>query len=179
MKIQVLDATIEILQGDITDMQVDAIVNPANNHLWMGGGVAGAIKTKGGEVIEEEAVKQGPVKVGSAVITSGGNLKVKHVIHAAAMGQDLKAGEESIRAATQNSLKVAEEKKIQSLAFPAIATGAGGFSPHRCAQIMIEETIEYLTNAQTLRQIQFVLLDQDMYTIFKEQLGTIFSSGPK
>jgi O-acetyl-ADP-ribose deacetylase (regulator of RNase III) len=179
MKIQVLDATIEILLGDITDMQVDAIVNPANNHLWMGGGVAGAIKAKGGRDIEEEAVQQGPVKLGSAVITSGGSLKANYVIHAAAMGQDLKANEESIRSATQNSLKLAEEKGIQSLALPAIATGAGGFSPHRCAKIMLGETIEYLTRSRQFRQILFVLLEQEMYTIFKEQLGAIFSSGPK
>ena len=179
MKIQVLEASVEILQGDITDMQVDAIVNPANNHLWMGGGIAGAIKAKGGASIEEEAVQQGPVKPGSAVMTSGGNLGFRHVIHAAAMGQDLKASEESLRLATQNCLRLAEEKEIQSLAFPAIATGAGGFSPHRCAQIMLEETIEHLTNSKTFRQIQFVLLDEETYTIFNEQLGAIFSSGPK
>lgn len=179
MKIRVLDATIEIIQGDITDMDVDVIVNPANNHLWMGGGVAGALKSKGGEEIEKEAVKQGPVKVGSIVITSGGKLKAKHIIHAAAMGQDLRASEKSIRTATRNSLQFAEEKGLQSLAFPAIATGAGGFSPHQCAQIMLEEAIEFLTNTETIRQILFVLLDQETYDVFKEQLGKIFSSGPK
>lgn len=179
MKVRVLNATLEIIQDDITDMDVDAIVNPANNHLWMGGGVAGIIKSKGGEEIEQEAVKLGPVKVGSAVITSGGALKAKHVIHAAAMGQDLKASEESLHAATQNSLRLAEESGIQTLALPAIATGAGGFSPHVCAHIMLEETIEFLTNTQTLRQILFVLFDQKVYEIFKEELSSIFSSGPK
>ena len=179
MKIRVLNATLEVVKDDITEMDVDAIVNPANNHLWMGGGVAGIIKSKGGEEIEQEAVKLGPVKVGGAVMTSGGKLRAKHIIHAAAMGQDLKASEESLRTATRNSLQLAEENEIHSLAFPAIATGAGGFSPHLCAQIMLDEAIEFLTNTQTVRRILFVLFDQKVYDIFKEQLGSIFSSGPK
>ena len=179
MKIRVLNATLEVVKDDITEMDVDAIVNPANNHLWMGGGVAGIIKSKGGEEIEQEAVKLGPVKVGGAVMTSGGKLRAKHIIHAAAMGQDLKASEESLRTATRNSLQLAEENEIHSLAFPASATGAGGFSPHLCAQIMLDEAIEFLTNTQTVRRILFVLFDQKVYDIFKEQLGSIFSSGPK
>ena len=179
MKIRVLNATLEVVQGDITEMDVDAVVNPANNHLWMGGGVAGIIKLKGGEEIEKEAVKQGPVKVGSTVLTSGGALKAKYVIHAAAMGQDLRASEATIRTASQNSLNLAEEQGFHSLAFPAVATGAGGFSPHLCAHIMLEEAIEFLTKAQTVRQILFVLLDEKMYDIFKKELAAIFSRGPK
>ena len=179
MKIRVLNATREVGQGDLTEVEGDAIVNPANNHLWMGGGVAGIIKSKGGEGIEQEAVKQGPVKVGSAVLTSGGTLRATYVIHAAAMGQDLKASEDSIRASTRNSLKLAEEKGIQTLALPAIATGAGGFSPHVSARVMLEETIEFLTKAQKVQQIQYVLLEQKVYDIFKEELSSIFSSGPK
>ncbi|UCE18806.1 MAG: macro domain-containing protein [Gemmatimonadota bacterium] len=179
MKIRVLNASLEVIQGDITEVDVEALVTPANNHLWMGGGVAGIVKSKGGEGIEKEAVKQGPVKIGSAVMTTGGALKVRHVIHAAAMGQDLKASEESIRTSTQAGLRLAEEKGIRSLALPAIATGAGGFSPYVCAKIMLEETIEFLTNTQTVRQILFVLFDQKTYDIFKEELGKMFSSGPK
>ncbi|MDQ3830194.1 MAG: macro domain-containing protein, partial [Candidatus Tectomicrobia bacterium] len=88
MRKQVGTTTLEVVQGDITECAVDAVVNAANNHLWMGAGVAGAIKRKGGQVIEDEAVRQGPIPVGEAVVTSGGTLQARYVIHAAAMGQD-------------------------------------------------------------------------------------------
>ena len=118
---------IKLIQGDITDQEVDAIVNAANNHLWMGAGVAGAIKRKGGREIEDEAMKKGPIPIGEAVITSAGKLKAKYVIHAAVMGQDLTTNEEYIKNATLNSLKRAEELKIKSIAFLAFGTGVGGF----------------------------------------------------
>ncbi|MFQ6093071.1 MAG: macro domain-containing protein [bacterium] len=179
MRVRVVNGTIEVVQGDITEMLVDAIVNLANNHLGMGGGVAGAIKAKGGEEIEQEAVRQGPVKIGRAVVTSAGRLKAKHVIHAAVMGQDLKASESNIRTATRNSLQQAEEKGVESLAFPAIGAGTGRLSPHLCARIMHEEAIAFLQEAQTLRQIFFVLPDRRMCDLFKEQLEAIFSSREK
>src|SRR5919109_2245967 len=94
--------TLEVVQGDITTYAVDAIVNAANSHLWMGAGVAGAIKRKGGQVIEDEAVRQGPIAVGEAVVTGGGALKAHHVIHAAAMGQDLLTTADLIHQATIN-----------------------------------------------------------------------------
>ena len=99
--------TIEVIQGDITACAVDALVNAANNHLWMGAGVAGAIKRQGGQVIEDEAVRQGPIAVGAAIVTGGGLLKARHVIHAAAMGQDLVTNADLIRQATINSLRQA------------------------------------------------------------------------
>jgi len=129
---------IKLIQGDITDQEVDAIVNAANNHLWMGAGVAGAIKRKGGNQIEDEAMKKGPIPIDEAIVTSAGKLKAKYVIHAAVMGQDLITNEEYIKNATLNSLKRAEELKIKSIAFPAFGTGVGGFPLDRCAQIMLD-----------------------------------------
>src|ERR671935_1667389 len=102
---QVEGTSLEVLQGDLTECAVDAIVNAANNHLWMGAGVAGAIKRKGGQVIEAEAVRQGPIPVGEAVVTGGGSLKARYVIHAAAMGQERTTDASLIRQATANSLK--------------------------------------------------------------------------
>ena len=113
---------IKFVKGDITDMEVDAIVNAANNELWMGGGVAGAIKRKGGIEIEEEAVKKGPIPVGEAIVTGAGKLKAKYVIHGAVMGRDLQTDAEKIKNATINSLKRAEELGLKSIAFPAFGT---------------------------------------------------------
>ncbi len=118
-------------EGDVTEMDCDAIVNAANNHLWMGAGVAGAIKKKGGKVIEEEAVKKGPIPVGEAVVTTGGALRAEYVIHAAGMGQDLSTDTQKIYHCTLNSLKRARELGLKSIAFPAIGTGVGGFPPGR------------------------------------------------
>src|SRR3990172_6677658 len=126
-----------LVPGDITALEVEAVVNAANNHLWMGGGVAGAIKTKGGADIEREAVKQGPIAVGEAVITRAGKLAAKYVIHAAVMGQDLRTDRDNIRKATRASLKLCQEKGIKSLAFPALGTGVRGFPYGEAAQAML------------------------------------------
>src|ERR1041385_3021188 len=162
MRIAVYKGAIEILLGDITEQSTDAIVNAANNHLWMGSGVAGAIKRKGGMMIEDEAVAQGPVEIGDAVITSGGTLKAKYVIHAVSMGQDLHTDEHKIRTATRSALKLADEKKLSSICFPALGTGVGSFSVFHCANIMIVEAIEFLSAAKSpnVHYIGFVLFDQ-------------------
>ena len=162
---------IQVLKGDITDMDTDAIVNAANNHLWMGAGVAGAIKRKGGQIIEDEAMRQGPVDVGQAVITTAGNLKAKYVIHAVGMGQDLRTDETKIRAATANSLRLAEEKGLESIAFPAIGTGVGGFPMDRAAEVMIDEARTFLEHATHLKRVVFVLFDDYSYHIFQEELN--------
>jgi len=136
--------TIEIVEADITTLDVDAVVNAANNHLWMGAGVAGAIKRAGGQEIEREAVAQGPIPVGEAVVTTGGNLIAKYVIHAAAMGQNLATDAVKIRAATTNALLRANEKKVVSIAFPALGTGVGGFAPGLAAHTMIDAILDFL-----------------------------------
>jgi O-acetyl-ADP-ribose deacetylase (regulator of RNase III) len=147
---------IKIVQGDITTAKVDAIVNAANNHLWMGAGVAGAIKKAGGKVIEDEAVSKGPIPVGSAVETTAGNLNAKYVIHAAVMGQDLITNEKYIRDATKSVLELCEKLNLTSVAFPALGTGVGGFPMEECAEIMIGEVLNF--DAQSLKEVYFYLL---------------------
>jgi len=175
MKINITGGSIEIIKGDITEQETDAIVNAANNHLWMGSGVAGAIKKKGGVDIEKEAVAQGPIEIGEAVITGAGTLKTKHVIHAAGMGQDLKTDREKVRKATLSSLKIADVNKLQSIAFPSIGTGVGHLSPEQCAPIMLKETIEFLQEAENLKHVVFVLFDDNNFNAFKSELGNIFT----
>jgi O-acetyl-ADP-ribose deacetylase (regulator of RNase III) len=172
---QVGATTLEVLQGDITECAVDAIVNAANNHLWMGAGVAGAIKRKGGRGIEDEAVRQGPIAVGEAVVTGGGSLKARYVIHAAAMGQDLMTNADLIRHATVNSLKRATELGLASMALPALGTGVGGFPVHEAARLMIDATRSLLrsTPQTSLTRVQFVLFTSDALQAFEEALTTV------
>src|SRR6185369_8664161 len=129
---------LEILDGDLSADASDAVVNAANNAFWMGSGVAGALKARGGRSIEEEAMAQGPVEPGECVITSGGRLPARYVIHAAVMGQDLETSAAIISRATRNSLALAETRQIASIAFPAFGTGVGGFGLRACARVMIE-----------------------------------------
>jgi O-acetyl-ADP-ribose deacetylase len=129
---------LEVWEGDITSLDVDAIANAANNHLWMGGGVAGAIKRAGGEEIEREAVGKGPIEVGDAVATGGGRLTARWVIHGAVMGQDLRTNAELVRLTTESCLRVADELGAESIALPAFGTGVGGFPLGECARIMVD-----------------------------------------
>lgn len=161
---------IELRQGDITEFEADALVNAANNHLWMGGGVAGAIKRKGGQIIEDEAVKLAPIPIGEAVVTTAGILKAKHVIHAAGMGLDLRTDEVKIRNAMINSLKRAEELGIKSIAFPSIGTGVGGFPLEGAADIMIKAALDHINQGCSLGNITFVLYDKNAYDVFKNTL---------
>jgi O-acetyl-ADP-ribose deacetylase (regulator of RNase III)/ADP-ribose pyrophosphatase YjhB (NUDIX family) len=163
----VKDTEIKIIQGDITELKVDAIVNAANNKLVMGGGVAGAIKKKGGKIIEEEAVKKGPIKIGEAVFTQGGTLPAKYVIHAATMGMDFKTDEIKIRESCKSALRVAKELKIKSIAFPALGCGVGGFPFLAAAKIMSQEVFRHLREDKpTLKEIIFCLYDKEAFDIF-------------
>jgi O-acetyl-ADP-ribose deacetylase (regulator of RNase III) len=157
-------------QGDITDSELEAIVNAANNHLWMGAGVAGAIKRKGGKSIEDEAVEKGPIQVGQAVITGAGKLKARYVIHAAVMGQDLHTNEELIKMATRSSLEQAEKSRLMSIDFPALGTGVGGFPVDRCAELMITEAMLFLRGSTHLKKVGFVLFDEESYQMFVKTL---------
>ncbi|RKY61917.1 MAG: Appr-1-p processing protein [Candidatus Latescibacterota bacterium] len=176
MKVQIGEKVLEVVRGDITEQEADAIVNAANDHRWMGGGVAGAIKRKGGEEIEKEAVSKGPIPVGEAVVTSAGRLKAKYVIHAAGMGQDLRTDEDKIREATRNALKRAEELKLESVAFPAIGTGVGGFPADRCAEVMIGTALDFLKEAESLRLVRFVLFGEETYEAFLRKLEEVGGS---
>lgn len=165
------ERTIKVLQGDITEVEADAIVNAANNHLWMGAGVAGAIKRKGGQIIEDEAIQKGPIPVGEAVVTGAGALKAKYVIHAAAMGQDLKTDATKISQATANSLLRAKELGVKSIAFPALGTGVGGFPVEEAGKIMLQITREHLKGNTTLEEVIFVLFGDQAYNAFARLLN--------
>jgi O-acetyl-ADP-ribose deacetylase (regulator of RNase III) len=137
------DLSLDVVEGDITTLDVDAIANAANDRLWMGAGVAGAIKRAGGEEIEREAVAKGPIPVGDAVATGAGRLKARYVIHGAVMGQDLRTDAELVARTTRRSLEVADELGAESLALPAFGTGVGGFPLDECARIMVAEARSY------------------------------------
>jgi O-acetyl-ADP-ribose deacetylase (regulator of RNase III) len=163
---------LEAQRGDISKAQVDAVVNAANNHLWMGAGVAGALKRAGGAEIEAEAVSKGPIEVGEAVVTNGGRLVARYVIHAAAMGQDLTTDRAKISAATRNSLLRAQELRVESIAFPALGTGVGGFPPEVAAEAIIGECVAFARqgSAPSLKRIVFILFSEDIFNVFEQRL---------
>jgi O-acetyl-ADP-ribose deacetylase len=161
---------LEVIEGDITALEVDAIANAANNHLWMGAGVAGAIKRAGGEEIEREAVAKGPIEVGDAVATSGGRLAARWVIHGAVMGQDLRTNAELVRRTTERCLRVADELGAESLALPAFGTGVGGFPLDECARIMVDAVRAY--RPTSLQRVAFAVFGAEAKAAFDEALGT-------
>jgi O-acetyl-ADP-ribose deacetylase (regulator of RNase III) len=171
MKVKIGKTIVAIERGDITDAEVDALVNAANAELWMGAGVAGAIKRKGGTVIEEDAMRQGPIEVGEAVLTVAGNLPANHVIHAATMGRDLKTDPEKIAQATKSSLAIAEKHKMVSIAFPALGTGVGGVPPEKSAEAMISTLVEHVKGGtSSLQKVLFVLYQDEAFKAFTEAL---------
>jgi O-acetyl-ADP-ribose deacetylase (regulator of RNase III) len=170
MEVKVAGRKLELVEGDITELDTDAIVNAANARLVLGGGVAGAIRRKGGPTIQAECDQIGGTFVGGAVLTTGGHLKARHVIHA--VGPQMGEGDEdgTLRSATLNTLKLADEHGLRSVAFPAISTGIFGFPIQRCAEIMLRTTIEYLRGPTNLERVVFCLFGQDNYDDFARQL---------
>ncbi|MDQ7850519.1 MAG: macro domain-containing protein [Armatimonadota bacterium] len=160
-------------EADITTLAVDAIVNAANTHLWMGGGVAGAIKRQGGEEIEREAVRQGPIPVGEAIVTGAGRLPARAVIHAATMGPDLVTDERAIRAATRNALVRAAERRFGTIALPALGTGVGGFPLERAAAIMLEEIVTHIRGGTSLREIVLAVRGEQARQAFSGALRQV------
>jgi O-acetyl-ADP-ribose deacetylase (regulator of RNase III) len=158
---------VKIYSGDITEAATDAIVNAANDNLWMGSGVAGAIKRKGGQIIEDEAVAQGPVEPGEAVATTAGDLPHTYVIHAAGMGQDLKSSPELVYESTFSSLELADELGLESIAFPAIGTGVGGVSITECARAMHRALDEFAPEAEFLMEVHFVIFGREATENFR------------
>ncbi|MBD3226422.1 MAG: O-acetyl-ADP-ribose deacetylase [Caldithrix sp.] len=161
---------LKLMIGDITQLSVDAVVNAANAQLKLGGGVAGAIARAGGPEIQQECDRIGGTHVGGAVITTGGNLPAQKVIHAVGPRMGEGREDEKLARATRNSLKVAEENGLQSIAFPAISTGIFGYPVDRCAQIMVREAVDYLKQERTVRDIIFCLFDQNTFDTFAEEL---------
>ena len=165
---------IKVIQGDITQIKVDAIVNAANNKLLMGGGVAGTIKRKGGKIIEEEGVKKGPIEIGGAVETTAGSLPAKYVIHAATMGMDFKTDEVKIRNSCGSSLKVAHNLCISSISFPALGCGVGRFPLGAAAKIMAQEVFKFLLENEKvhLKEILFVMYNKQAFDTFDKMVNS-------
>ena len=164
---------IRIMQGDLTEQDADAIVNAANNDLQLGGGVAGAIRRKGGPDIQAECDRIGTIPLGEAAITGGGRLKARYVIHAASMRLGEETTEENLRLSTRSSLLRAKEKGLRSVAFPAIGTGIAGFPMRRCAEVMLEEAAAHLRGKTTVTDVRFVLYDRAAYETFLEVFEAI------
>lgn len=170
---EVGSSVIEIAEGDITKADTDAIVNAANNHLWMGAGVAGAIKRAGGAEIEHEAVAKGPIEVGGAVETTAGSLPHQYVIHGAVMGQDLRTDADLIARTTHSCLGLADRLGLASLALPAFGTGVGGFPLDECATAMVREAKDFSTQAATLTRVVFVLFGEPAYQEFAQAANIV------
>jgi len=165
---------IRLIQGDLTELAVDAIVNAANASLVLGGWVAGAIRTKGGPSIQDECNRIGGTTVGQAVVTGAGNLKARYVIHAVGPRYGEGNEDEKLRGATLNSMKRATEKGMRSIAFPAISTGIFGFPKDRCADIMLDTTRSYLETEETsLNEVIFCLWAKEDLDLFSRKLDTL------
>jgi len=160
---------LEVVEGDITELEVDAVANAANNELWMGAGVAGAIKRAGGAEIEQEAVAQAPIALGQAIATGAGSLRAEHVVHAAVMGQDLQTSAELVSQATRRTLEVADELGAHSLAMPAFGTGVGGFPIERCAELMVTEARAF--EPANLERVVFAVFGHDAEHAFRAAVG--------
>jgi len=161
---------IHIEQGDLTACEVDAIVNAANNDLMLGGGLAGAIRRKGGPSIQAECDAHGPVDVGGAAVTGAGDLPAKFVIHQASMRLGGRTTADALRRSTARVLELAEENGIRTLAFPATGTGIAGFDLGECAQIMLEEVRTHIAAGTRLTDVHFILFDAQARAIFQQVL---------
>jgi O-acetyl-ADP-ribose deacetylase len=159
---------LEVVDGDITAIEVDAIANAANNHLWMGSGVAGAIKRAGGDEIEREAVAKGPIEVGDAVATAAGRLPARWVVHGAVMGQDLQTNADLVRRTTESCLRVADELGAESVALPAFGTGVGGFRLDECARVMVDAVRAY--EPSSLKRVVFGVFGAEAKAAFDDAL---------
>jgi O-acetyl-ADP-ribose deacetylase (regulator of RNase III) len=166
-ELKIKNSQIKLVQGDITELNTDVIVNAANSQLIMGGGVAGAIRKKGGPKIQKECDQIGGTFVGGAVITTGGNLKAKHVIHAVGPRMGEGNEDEKLRNATLNSLKLMDKYKLRTIAFPAISTGIFNYPIDKCARIMISTAKEYLSGKTNIEEVIFCLYSIQDFRIFE------------
>jgi O-acetyl-ADP-ribose deacetylase len=160
---------LEVVEGNIAELEVDAIGNAANDRLWMGAGVAGAIKSAGGVEIEREAVAKGPIEIGDALATGAGSLRARHVIHGAVMGQDLRTDADTIARTTTRVLEVADEVGARSVALPALGTGVGGFPLGECAAIMVGEARAYKPSG--LERVVFAVYGEEAEEAFRAALA--------
>lgn len=164
-------------QGDLTEADVDAVVNAANNDLQLGGGVAGAIRRKGGPEIQKECDRIGRIPIGEAAVTTGGKLKARYVIHAASMQLGGRTTAESLRASTRNSLARAAEKGVKTVTFPAVGTGVAAFPLRECAEIMLDEVVKHLKGRTSVERVHFVLFDKPALETFAQVWRTMRKKG--
>ena len=164
-------ARIELWNGDICDLEVDAIVNPANLSPWMATGVGGAIKRAGGDAIEFAAVRQAPVRLGEAIVTTGGTLAARSVIHAVSLDRDRRTSAEVIDKAARSAMARAREIGAQSIAFPALGTGVGGFPLDEAARITVEAVRDELTRSPSIEIVTFALRGAAAYEAFGAALN--------
>ena len=181
MEVKIGKTILELVKGDITDLEVDSIVNAANGALKLGGGVAGAIRRKGGSQIQKECdriiAEEGRILAGEVVITTAGNLKASCIIHAVGPMHGEGDEDKKLRTATVNSLKLADEHGLESIAFPAISTGYFGLPKRRCAEVMLPAAVSYLEKGTNLRKVIVCLYDPETFTIFKKTLEQISAGG--
>jgi O-acetyl-ADP-ribose deacetylase (regulator of RNase III) len=176
MKVQINRTAFELIEGDITEIDTDAIVNAANERLAHGGGVAGVISRKGGPAIQRESSewvrRRGPVPTGSAAITTGGNLKARHVIHAVGPIYDGRPrSAELLASAVRAALQMADDRGLKSIALPAISTGIFGYPMEEAAQVMLRAATAYLEGETGLKRVVFCLYGQSAFDIFARELA--------
>jgi len=177
MSKQIGATVLELVQGDITALPVDAIVNAANKFLAHGGGVALAIAHKGGSAITTESetiiAERGPLEAGDAVITSGGKLPAKFVIHTVGPVWGEGSENDKLRRAIRNSLALAEEEGLRTIAFPAISTGIYRFPVDQAAKLMLAEAADYLRGTTNLERVTFCLYDEETFRVFEEAFAAL------
>ena len=170
ISIQMNGTRLELLEGDITELDVEALVNAANEELKLGTGVAGAIREKGGPSLQKECNRIGGTPVGTAVITGAGDLAAKHVIHA--VGPKMGEGDEDrkLSSAVRSALALADRHRLRSIALPAISTGVFGFPVDRCARITLTEIHRYLQGGTKLERVVVCLYNDETFDTFRREL---------
>jgi O-acetyl-ADP-ribose deacetylase (regulator of RNase III) len=173
-QVRVKGTAIRLLSGDLTESTADAIVNAANSRLLHGGGVAGAIVRKGGRIIQEESDRIGYVPVGESALTTGGQLKARYVIHTVGPRWGEGDEEQKLRSAVTSTLKLANAKSFSHIAMPAISAGIFGFPKERCAQIIVDTVVDFISTQGTILEIiDICLMDQEILSFFKERLNAL------
>jgi O-acetyl-ADP-ribose deacetylase (regulator of RNase III) len=167
-----------LIKGDITERDTDAIINTANNRLILGSGLGGAIKAKGGASIAKECARHGIAEVGEAVLTTGGTLKTKAIIHAVLSEYDGQITSENIEKALKNSLQLAQRQRFKSLAIPDMSVGITRFSPETCAETVLRILREFLSKrGRSLQRVEIVLWDIDTLRIYKQKHAELLEQG--
>lgn len=167
---------IVIIDGDLVEQQVDAIVNAANNDLVLGAGVAGAIRRRGGPAIQVECDAHGPINVGEAAITGAGDLPARHVIHAASMSLGGRTTADSLRSSMDHAFRLARDNGVRSIAIPAVGTGVAGFPINECARVMAASLRDALAGGWAPEEVRFVLFGGPAKTLFEGSFWALFDA---